>query len=159
MIRKATNDDYDAVWEIFHLVIKTGDTYVFWPDTPKNELSSLWFGDSMHTYVWEEEKEILGTYFMKANQPGLGNHIVNAGYMVHPKAQGKGIGQKLCEHSLNEAKQFGFTGMQFNVVVSTNTNAIKLWKKLGFRMVGTIPKGFRHQQLGKVDIHIMHREI
>ncbi|WP_245156917.1 hypothetical protein [Lysobacter arenosi] len=47
--------------------------------------------------------------------------------------------------------------MQFNYVVSTNVPAVELYKKLGFAIVGTLPKAFRHQQLGLVDAYVMFR--
>ena len=118
-IRKATLADYDAVWEIFFSVIQTADTYVFDPNTPKTDLEKHWFAKYMQTFVYEEDGQILGTYIIKANQLDLGNHIANGSYMIHPKAQGKGIGKKLCEHSLEMAKASGFKAMQFNIVVST----------------------------------------
>jgi hypothetical protein len=47
--------------------------------------------------------------------------------------------------------------MQFNFVISTNTAGVTLWKKLGFEIVGTLPKAFDHKVLGKVDAYVMHR--
>jgi ribosomal protein S18 acetylase RimI-like enzyme len=79
--------------------------------------------------------------------------------MVHPDQRGKGIGGDLCRHSLQIAKVLGYRGMQFNLVVSTNTGAVALWQRLGFRIIGTIPGGFKHQKLGYVDAYIMFREI
>ena len=79
--------------------------------------------------------------------------------MVSPNSQGKGIGKLLCEHSIEFAKQKGFLGIQFNIVVSTNTNALSLWKKLGFEIIGTTPKGFRHKELGLVDTYIMFKDL
>jgi ribosomal protein S18 acetylase RimI-like enzyme len=79
--------------------------------------------------------------------------------MVSPKHQGKGIGKLLCEHSIAFAKEKKFMGMQFNIVISTNYNAVKLWKSLGFEIIGTTPKGFRHMKLGLVDTYIMFRAI
>ena len=158
-IRKAIDQDRHEIWEIFTAVIQTGDTYVFAPDTPKEDLDKYWFAANMETYVLEENGEILGTYVIKPNQVDLGSHIANGSYMVHPNAQGRGIGNLLCEHSLAEAKRFGFKGMQFNIVVSTNKFAIKLWKKYGFEIIGTIPGGFEHLELGFVDAHIMFRKL
>ena len=158
-IRKATDEDQKAVWVIFSAVIKTGDTYVFDPGTPKEDLKKLWFADSMKTFVAEEDGIILGTYFIKPNQIGLGDHIANCGYMVNPTAQGKGIGKRLCEHSLQTAKEEGYKGMQFNIVVSTNTGAVKLWEKFGFTIIGTTPKGFRHLKLGFVDTYMMFKSL
>lgn len=158
MIRKANSSDFDGVWEIFHRVIQTKDTYVFDPKTPKGDLAKHWFAPYMHTYVFEENGEVLGTYIVKANQIDLGNHIANASYMVHPEAQGKGIGRQMGAHSLNVARESGFLGMQFNIVISTNESAIRLWKKLGFEIIGTTPKGFRSAD-GLVDTYIMYKAL
>ncbi|MFT3792115.1 MAG: GNAT family N-acetyltransferase [Rudaea sp.] len=98
-----------------------------------------------------------GCYMLKPNQPGLGSHVANAGYMVAAHARGRGLAGKLCEHSLATARAAGFLAMQFNFVVSTNEVAVKLWQKYGFRIVGTVPQGFRHAALGLVDTYVMHR--
>lgn len=159
-IRKASLLDFDKVWEIFGNVISTGDTYVFDPETPIEDLQKYWFAPDMHTYVVEnDDRQLLGTYIIKPNQIDLGSHVANAAYMVHPNAQGRGIGKMMCEHSLAEAKSLGFKGMQFNLVISTNTAAIKLWKKFDFKIVGTIPKAFNHNTEGLVDAHIMYRKL
>ncbi|MBU2902343.1 GNAT family N-acetyltransferase [Maribacter dokdonensis] len=158
-IRKATETDIDQVWEIFSKVIETGDTYVFNPNTPKKHLKKHWFADYMETYVIEENGQILGTYIIKPNQIDLGNHIANCSYMVNPNSHGKGIGKKLCEHSLEIAKENQFIGIQFNIVVSTNKGAVELWKKYGFEIIGTTPKGFRHPKLGLVDTYIMYKHL
>jgi GNAT superfamily N-acetyltransferase len=113
----------------------------------------------MKTFVMDDNDEIVGTYIIKPNQIDLGSHIANCGYMVHPKHQGKGIGKLLCEHSLMIAKELGYQGMQFNLVISTNVGAVKLWQQFGFRIIGTVPKAFNHQTLGYVDAYIMYREI
>jgi ribosomal protein S18 acetylase RimI-like enzyme len=152
-------NDYDGIWSIFKEVISTGDTYVFDPDTPKENLEKLWLADSMDTFVATDNNEIVGTYFIKPNQIDLGSHIANCGYMVHPNYHGRGIGHMLCEHSLTFAKEKGYFGMQFNIVVSTNVTAVKLWQKFGFEIIGTTPKGFRHDTLGLVDTYIMFRSL
>ncbi|MEW7277441.1 N-acetyltransferase [Aquimarina sp. 2201CG1-2-11] len=102
---------------------------------------------------------MLGTYIIKPNQIDLGNHIANCSYMVNPNAQGKGVGKKLCEHSLQIAKKRKFEGIQFNIVVSTNEGAVALWKKYGFQIIGTTPNGFRHSKLGLIDTYIMYKKL
>ena len=159
IIRAATTNDHDGIWEVFEQVIRAGDTYAFNPDTPKEDLPKLWFAPGMKVYVAEENGKILGTYFIKPNQPGLGAHIANCGYMVHPEARGRGLGKQLFDHSWQVAKESGYKGMQFNFVVSTNQAAVQLWQKLSFKIIGVIPKGFNHRQLGYVDAYIMFREI
>jgi L-amino acid N-acyltransferase YncA len=158
-IREATINDHDGIWEIFEQVIKPGDTYAFDPNSKREDLPKLWFAPGMKVYVAEKNGKILGTYFIKPNQAGLGAHIANCGYMVHPEARGRGLGKQLFDHSWLVAKELDYKGMQFNFVVSTNRVAVKLWKKLGFKIIGTIPKGFNHQQSGYVDAYIMFREI
>ena len=160
IIRTADKDkDYDQVWEIFSKVIQTGDTYVFDPQTPKSDLKKHWFADYMQTYVAVDNDVIVGTYFIKPNQIDQGNHVANCGYMVNPNFQGKGIGKLLCEHSLQIAKENNFKAMQFNIVISTNEGAVKLWQKFGFKIIGTTPNGFRHKKLGLVDTYIMYKEL
>jgi L-amino acid N-acyltransferase YncA len=159
IIREATIKDLDAVWEIFKIVIETGDTFVFSPGTSKEDLKTIWFGSTMKTFVAEESNKITGTYFIKPNQVDLGSHIANCGYMVHPLWRGKAIGRLLCEHSINKAHELGYRGMQFNIVVSSNATAVKLWEKCGFKIIGTIPGGFHHMESGYVDAFIMFRAI
>ena len=158
-IRKATAEDENQIWEIFSKVIATGDTYVFPPDTPRKALNQYWLAAHMDTFIAEEDDKLLGTYMIKPNQIGLGNHIANCGYMVSPEAQGRGIGKELCEHSLRYAKTCDYYAIQFNIVVSTNTAAVALWKKYGFEIIGITPKGFRHSQLGLVDTYIMYKAL
>jgi ribosomal protein S18 acetylase RimI-like enzyme len=96
---------------------------------------------------------------LRANQPGLGNHVANAGYMVTPQARGRGIAGVMCEHSLVRAREAGFTAMQFNFVVSSNEGALRLWQKHGFDIVGRVPRAFRHARLGPVDVFVMYRAL
>ena len=147
----------DQIWQIFHEVVATGDTYVFDPKTTRDQALSYWLSPEAHTFVAVDGSRVCGTYILKPNQPGLGSHVANASYMVPSSARGRGIGSFLCAHSLDQARRLGFTAMQFNMVVSTNETAISLWKKHGFRVVGTLPKVFRHAKLGAVDAFVMHR--
>ncbi|HEV8583227.1 MAG TPA: GNAT family N-acetyltransferase [Thermoanaerobaculia bacterium] len=157
VIRRAAEADFDGIWEIFHPVVAKGDTYAYDPATTKEQARAIWLAPGLSTFVALRGGEIVGTYILKANQPGLGSHVANAGYMVRPDQAGRGIGRALCEHSLDEARRAGFLAMQFNAVVSTNEPAVALWKKMGFAVVGTIPKAFRHREHGLVDLFVMHR--
>ena len=161
VIRKADIErDYDGVWEIFLNVISRGDVFSFLPETPKSDLKKLWFADNMDTFVAVDNSgKIVGSYYVKPNQPGLGSHIANGGYMVHPEEKGKGIGRLLCQHSIDFAREKGYLGMQFNMVISTNASAVKLWKSFGFSIIGTIPQAFRHQKLGLLDAYIMYKSL
>ena len=156
-IRSAKSTDFDAIWKIFHQVVSQGDTYVFSPDITKEEAHSIWMAPSVKTYVACMKEVILGTYILKPNQPGLGSHVANAAFMVDPSAQGQGFGKRMGEHAIDEARRLGYKAMQFNFVVSTNTGAVVLWQKLGFKIAGTLPGVFQHRELGLVDAYVMHR--
>jgi L-amino acid N-acyltransferase YncA len=156
-IRRATESDWDAIWKIFHAVVREGDTYTYDPETTQEQGRALWITPQGATYVARRGDQVVGTYYLKPNQPGLGSHVANAGYMVDPGEAGRGVGRAMCEHSLEEARRAGFLAMQFNFVVSTNERAVALWQAMGFRIVGTLPKAFRHSRLGLVDAFVMHR--
>ena len=159
VIRPATRADDEAIWEIFRAVTAPGDTYVFSHETTREEALVWWFAPNAHSYVAEQSGRIVGSYVIRPNQPGLGAHVVNGAYMVSPEARGQGVGRLLGEHSIAEARRLGFKAMQYNIVVSTNEAAVRLWKKLGFRVVGTLPGAFRHAQRGFVDAYVMFREL
>ena len=156
-IRRAELSDWDAIWEIWHAVVAEGTTYVYAPETGKEEAFALWMKPPAVTYVAVEGTQVVGTYLIKPNQPGLGSHVANAGFMVAAGQSGKGIGRAMGLHALEEARRAGFQAMQFNYVVSTNTRAVALWQSLGFAIVGTVPQAFRHPTLGMVDVFVMHR--
>lgn len=103
--------------------------------------------------------KIVGNYYIKENQPGFGAHAGNSAYMVHPAWYGKGIGSLMVSHSIEQAKRIGFTSIQFNLVVSSNESAIRLWKKFGFTIIGTTPNGFKHAKLGFIDTFIMYKKL
>jgi L-amino acid N-acyltransferase YncA len=156
-IREAIDRDQDAIWEIFRATIAPGDAFVYDPNTPREEAVAYWFVNGTRTYVAEENGKVVGSYILRANRPGLGNHVANAGFMVDPAARGSGIGRKMGEHALSEARRLGYRAMQFNFVISTNESAVHLWQELGFKIVGTLPGAFRHAGKGFVDAYVMFR--
>jgi len=158
-IRQATEADGDAIWNIFHAVITAGDTYAFDPKMSRDEALAYWFRADTHTYVAEQDRHVVGTYILRPNQSGGGSHVANAAFMVAPKAHGLGVGKHMGEHCLSEARRLGFRAMQFNFVVSTNEAAIRLWKQLGFEIVGNLPGAFRHPEKGYVDVYVMFRSL
>jgi RimJ/RimL family protein N-acetyltransferase len=156
-IHAAQPQDEDAIWAIFHEIVSIGETYAFDPNTSREEALRLWVEKPTATYVAELDGEIVGTYYIKPNQPALGAHVCNCGYMVALEARGRGIATAMCEHSQGEARRLGFRAMQFNLVVSTNEDALHLWKKLGFQVIGTLPKAFHHKRFGLVDAHVLYK--
>ena len=156
-IRLAVESDFGAMWSIFQKVVSDEATYVFASDTSYEDAFAYWFGPGVSSYVAVDDGQIVGMYKLIPNQRNLGNHVANASFMVSPGHSGKGIGQTMGLHCLQEARKAGYEAMQFNFVISTNEAAVALWQKLGFTIVGTLPKVFRHQKLGYVDAYVMHR--
>jgi len=157
LIRRAVETDFAAMWPIFRQIVARGDSYVFAPETSEADALAYWFGSGIVSHVAMRDGRVVGMYKLIANQRDLGNHVANASFMVDPACAGQGIGRALGLHALREARASGFAAMQFNFVVSTNTAAVALWQSLGFAIVGTLPKAFRHASLGTVDALVMSR--
>jgi L-amino acid N-acyltransferase YncA len=156
-IREALDDDFDEIWLIFQEIVKAGETYAYDRQIKREAAFEQWMVYPRMTFVVENDGKFLGTYFIKTNQSGPGSHVCNCGYMVSRHARGKGLATAMCEHSQNIAKELGYKAMQFNLVIETNEGAVRLWYRLGFEIVGTIPKAFQHPKLGFVDAHVMYK--
>ena len=159
-LRLFEEKDWFSVWRIIEPVFRAGETYAFSPDITEQEGSQAWIEAPSATFVAVDENDtIVGTYFIKPNQPTLGSHVCNCGYIVVAHARGKGIASEMCEHSQREAATRGFRAMQYNLVVSTNESAVRLWREHGFEIIGTLPKAFRHARLGFVDALVMYKQL
>lgn len=159
-IRLFEEKDWSALWRIVAPVFRAGETYAFSPDITEEEARKVWIKTPSATFVAAEaNNEILGTYYIKPNQPALGAHVCNCGYITAEKARGRGIASDMCRHSQREAASRGFRAMQYNLVASTNESAVRLWKKHGFDIIGALPKAFRHSRLGFVDAYVMYKQL
>jgi ribosomal protein S18 acetylase RimI-like enzyme len=156
-VREADPADFDQIWAIFAPIVAAGETYAYDPNTTRDEAFHLWMEKPEATFVAVAGESIVGTYYLKPNQPGLGAHVCNCGYMVAGAARGQGVATTMCLHSQQEAVARGYLAMQFNLVVTTNERAVRLWEKLGFAIVGRLPGAFRHQTLGLVDAFVMYK--
>ena len=156
-IRQAADADYPGIWPILREVFGAGETYPHPVDTDEEAARQYWMETPTATFVAEIGGEVVGSYYLRPNQVGLGSHVANAGYVVASKHWGKRVGTAMGEHSLGAAKRLGFLAIQLNLVVSTNEASLKIWKKLGFATVGTLPGAFRHAKLGLIDAYVMYR--
>lgn len=153
VIRPATADDADAIWGLFQEVVRAGDVFAYDETTTREAVRQLW----TPAHVALLDGRVVGSYYVKPNQPGRGAHVCNAGYMVAAEVRGRGVGRAMGEHSIGEARRLGYRAMQYNFVVATNTGALALWQKLGFEVVGRLPQAFRHPDQGLVDALVLYR--
>jgi ribosomal protein S18 acetylase RimI-like enzyme len=159
LIRAATEQDDEAIWNILKPIIRAGETYTLPHNMPRVGALAYWRAPMHEVFVAGANGEIVGTYYMRPNQMGGGAHVANCGYMTAPAASGRGVARAMCEHSLVHARSRGFRAMQFNFVVATNERAVRLWQLLGFAVVGRLPGAFEHPALGFVDALVMYREL
>jgi L-amino acid N-acyltransferase YncA len=151
--------DADSIWAILEPTIRAGETYTLPTDTTRNGAMAYWFACRHEVFLAEENGQVLGTYFLRANQQGGGSHVANCGYITATWATGRGVARAMCAHSLEHARARGFRAMQFNFVVSTNQRAVALWQTFGFEIVGRLPRAFHHPALGFVDAFVMYRSL
>ena len=154
-IRLAGSGDADAIWRIIEPIIRSGETYALPRTMTREDALAYWLPASHGVYVAEEQGTILGTYCMRVIRPGGGDHVANCGYMVSPRATGRGIGRAMCVDSIERARKLGFRAMQYNFVVSTNESAVRLYQSLGFEIAGRLPGAFVHPSRGYVDAYVM----
>ena len=156
-IREADADDFDAIWPIFREVVAAGDTYGFDPETGRESAREIWLALPERTLVAELDGQIAGTYYLKRNMAGPGSHVCNCGYMVPGHRRGLGVATAMCEHSQALAIELGYLAMQFNFVASSNEDAVALWERLGFEIVGRLSKAFNHPTRGYVEAYVMYK--
>lgn len=159
-IKKYQETDWTQIWSIIEKVFLAGETYAYFPDITEQEAHKVWIETPQETYIVKDSSnKIIGTYYIKPNQPGLGSHVCNCGYIVSENARGQGVASTMCQHSQQRAIKIGFRAMQYNLVVSTNEGAIRLWERLGFQVIGTLPKAFKSKSKGFVDAIVMYKEL
>jgi L-amino acid N-acyltransferase YncA len=158
-IRDATAEDWRAIWPFLHTIVAAGETYAYDRDMTEEQARRLWMvGPPGRTVVAVDDGgAVIGTANMYANRPGPGSHVASASFMVDPDRAGRGTGRALGEAMLQWARERGFRAVQFNAVVETNERALRLWRSLGFAVIGTVPDAFAHPAHGYVGLHVMHR--
>jgi len=158
-IRPASDADRPALWAILEPVIRAGETFALPRAMTEAEAHANWCAPDRQVFVAVDAGQVVGSYYLKPNQPGGGAHVANAGYMVAGPASGRGVARAMGLHSLATARAQGYRAVQFNFVVSTNAPAVHLWQSIGFQIVGRVPDAYHHATLGYVDIFVMHKSL
>jgi L-amino acid N-acyltransferase YncA len=159
-IREFTDADWPEVWAIYQDVVNAGETYTYDPAWSEEHARTIWVEPAPgRTFVAVDAGRVVGTAHVGPNKPGRGSHVATASFMVDSDARGLGVGRALGAHVLAVAREEGYSSMQFNAVVESNTGAVRLWKELGFDIIGTVPEAFDHPRLGKVGLHVMYQQL
>lgn len=158
---KYNESDWPEVWDALKPTFAAGESYPCAIDISESDANKYWLGKNAHVVVARESETgaLAGTYFIRPDQGGLGDHVCNCGYIITPAARGNGYAVDFCLHSQNEARRLGYSGMKFNLVVTTNQAAIRAWRKAGMKIIGTTPNAFRSQKHDLVDAHIMYKDL
>lgn len=151
----------DDLWGIMEPIIRAGETYAFPRNWTRDEALQYWCDKSHEVFVAvkmneNEGEEVVGTFFIHANQKGGGNHVANCGYMTKTGSTGRGIAREMCSFSLEHAKSNGFRSMQYNFVIKSNQRAVQLWHSMGFEIIGELPDAFNHPTLGFTNVYVMY---
>ena len=157
--RRMETTDLDTLWPLFHAITVEGLMLAQDETTTREAFEEYWLSRGGEQWIAHEQGRIQGAYTLRSNHPGRGAHIGTATYIVAADARGQGVGFAMGQHSIERARALGFTGMQFNLVIRTNEVAVRLWQRLGFAIVGTMPRVFRQPSGALVDAHVMFRDI
>ncbi|HEX6871151.1 MAG TPA: GNAT family N-acetyltransferase [Micromonosporaceae bacterium] len=160
LIRVATERDWPHIYPFYAAIMAEGTTYAF-PEDQSMEQARPWWMEPPpgQTVVAVVSDAIVGSAKMGPNRPGRGSHVATASFLVDPAYQGRGLGRALGRYVLDWALAAGYHGIQFNAVVESNQVAVRLWRSLGFDVIGTVPDAFRHPDLGLVGLHVMYQRL
>ena len=156
-IRPAVIADDVALWAILEPTFRAGESYPLPRDISRAEALAYWRSPGHTVFVADDAGQIVGTYYLRANRRGGGGHVANCGYIVAASAWGRGMARAMCQHSLAQARERGFSAMQFNFVIASNERAVHLWQACGFAIADRLPAAFQHPKLGPVDALVMYR--
>src|SRR5260221_8806063 len=110
--------DDAAIWRVLEPIIRAGETYVLPRDMSKEGALAYWRSPGHEVFVAEDEGAIVGTYYLRANQPGGGAHVANCGYMTAPDAGGRPLSPPIGGHPLAQARRPGLPPQPVNFVVA-----------------------------------------
>lgn len=151
--------DEEGLYEIFREVVDSGSQFPY-ECSSIEEFHRHFFIPTGQLYVCHSlDGKVVGGFYLRANFPGRSSHIANAAYMIRSTYRGKGLGSLLIKASLHLAKDLGFQAMQFNMVLSQNTLAVRLYERLGFSIAGIIPQAVRNPDGSYQNGYVMHRKL
>ena len=157
-IREYKKEDVNEAVNIWNQVVEDGEAFPQMELLTEKTGDEFFRGQSFTGIAYDEDTgEIAGLYILHPNNIGRCGHICNASYAVKKGMRGQHIGEKLVTHCMQKGKELGFRILQFNAVVASNRYALRLYEKLGFIRLGTIPGGFLMKDGHYEDIILHYR--
>ena len=157
-IREYKKEDVNEAVNIWNQVVEDGEAFPQMELLTEKTGDEFFRGQSFTGIAYDEDTgEIAGLYILHPNNIGRCGHICNASYAVRRDLRGQQTGEKLVTHCMQKGKELGFRILQFNAVVASNRYALRLYEKLGFIRLGTIPGGFLMKDGHYEDIILHYR--
>ena len=154
LVRAFETADVPAMRDIWNEVVRAENAFPQVGDLKSDEAEKFFAAQSFSGVAAGDDGKVLGLCIVHSNNIGRCGVIANASYAVASAARGKGAGEALVRESLRKAKELGFRVMQFNAVVASNSAAIRLYEKIGFEPLGTVPGAYRHNDGSFEDIRL-----
>lgn len=148
-VRRFEEKDVAEGMRLMNDVIVEGKAWPFEEEFDREGYCSYFL--SHDAFVVEIEDKVVGTFYIKPNFPGRCSHVCNGGFIVSREERGKGLGTIMGHSFLKFAKDLGYTASYFNLVFASNTASVRLWEKLDFSRVATIPNCARLKGLEGLD--------
>ena len=160
-IRDARPEDWAELWPFISKIVAAGETFSWDPEMTESQTHAIWMAPapSRTLVAVDRAGRVVGSALIGPNHGGPGSHVANAGFIVDPDHAGRGTGRALGEAAIERARTDGYQAIQFNAVVESNVRAVGLWRSLGFRVLTTVPRAFKHPSDGYVGLHIMYLQL
>lgn len=153
------DNEKKALYELFLEVIKEGNSYPQLLPYSFDEFLNYFCPENSTVVVSKKDGKIIGAFYLKSNFPGRSSHIANCGYLVKMEFRGQGIGFHLGKCSIDIARELGYKAIIFNLVFKENIKSVKLWEKLGFKIVGIIPNAVKKDDGNYQDAYVMYLDL
>lgn len=148
--------DKEELYKLFLEIIAEGTSYPQTLPYSFEEFLNYFFPQNSKVIICKDKNnKITGGFYIKPNFPGKSSHIANCGYIVKKEYRGQKIGFHLGKYSIDIGKELGYKAMIFNLVFKENIPSVKLWQKLGFKVIGTIPDAVKIDSKKFQDAYIM----
>lgn len=174
MVRDGSTADWADIWPFFRALVAAGETICLPNIMMGSDARALWFGGvdtEVVVAVDPRDKPVIdnpdspilgrvvGSASMRTARDGHGRHVARADFVVDPRLHGQGVEKELAITVLTRARAAGFTAVEIDPVVSTDSESIDAWRAVGFEIVGTRPRAFEHPRGDMVDLHVMFRAL